>query len=88
MVDWSLQPSSTSHDLEPLEETLERFMEPRVKANPSTPKYDTSILNLNLESSSIESITSPRDICHSLSSTCHDSLYHDPLDQSTPLTSS
>jgi len=88
IVDSSLQPSLTSHYSDLVEENLEIFMEPRVKTNPSIPQDDTSILNLNLEYGSTESITSSREIFHSLSSTCHDSLYHDPLDHSAPQTSS
>lgn len=84
IVDPSLQHASTSHDLYPMEETLEWFMEPRVKTNPSIPQDDTSTLNLNLEFGSTESITSSRDIFHPLSSVCHDSLYHDLLDKSAP----
>lgn len=49
IVDLPLQPSSTSHDLDLVEKTLEMFIEPRVKNNPSIPQDDTSILNHNLE---------------------------------------
>lgn len=62
----SLQPSSTYHDSYPVEETLEWFMEPRVKSNPLIPQYDIRDLNLNIESGSTEIVTFSRGICHPL----------------------
>jgi len=47
MVDLSLQLSSIYHDPDLMEEALEWFMEPKVKINSSTPRDDTSIINLN-----------------------------------------
>lgn len=70
-----------------MEETLEWFMEPRVKTNSSIPQDDLSIVNPNLESGSTESITYSRDTCHPLPYSCHDTLYLDLIDQSTPPTS-
>jgi len=49
IVDLPLQPSSTSHDLDLVEKTLERFMELRVNNNTSIAQDDTSIINHNLE---------------------------------------
>lgn len=57
-----------------------------MKANPFIPQDDIGTLNNNLESGYVESVTSSRDISHPLSSTCHDSVYHDFLDQSAPPT--
>jgi len=77
-----------SHDLDLMEETLKWFMDPRVKANIFIPQDDISALNLNFEFGSTKMVTSSRDICYSLSSTCHDPLYHDSLDQHVPPTRS
>jgi len=77
----SLHPPFASHDSVPMEGNLEWLMKPMVKTNSSTPQDDSSILNLGPKSYSTEIIISLRDIYHPLSSTCHDSLYHDPPDQ-------
>jgi len=55
---------------------MEWIAKPMVKTNFSIPQY-----GINTHKSSIEYSL---DLCYPLSSTCHDSLYHDPLDQSTP----
>jgi len=71
-----------------MEETLDWFMEPKVKANHSIPQDEISALNLNLEFGSTKMVTYSSDIFYPLSSKFHDSLCHDPLDQSAPPTSS
>ena len=55
--DPSLQVSSTSHDPNPMDETLEWFMEARVKNNPFIYQDGISGLNLTVESSSTEFVT-------------------------------
>lgn len=51
-------------------------MNPMVKTNSSIPEDDVTIHNSTLKSDT--------DFCYPLSSRCHDSLYHDHLDQSDP----
>ena len=58
-----------------MEEIPKWLMNPMVKTN-SIPQDDVTIHNSSLESD--------LDFCYSLSSTCDDSLYHDPSDQSAP----
>lgn len=83
----SLHPPFASHVLDLMKETPKWLMDPRVKANPFTPQDEIDTLNINLEYGSIESFTYSRGICHPLSSTCHESTYHDPCDQFSPPTS-
>lgn len=86
MVDPCFPPSSTFHYLDPIEKNLECFcnyMEPEVETHSLILQYDINTHNFNLELDLIESIISSRDTLQPIPSISHDSLFHDPLDQST-----
>lgn len=80
MDDPSLQPSSIYHDPNPMDETLEWFMEPKVKNNPSILQEDTNTHRFNPKSD--------LDTCHPLSSLSHDPFPIDLIDQYHPQPSS
>lgn len=71
-----LQPSSISHDIDPMKEALEWFMKPMVKPNLSIPQDGIDTHKSRLEYD--------LDACHPLSSLSHDLLPLDLLDKSLP----
>lgn len=71
-----LHPPSIFHGSYSMEEIPEWLMKPMVKTNTSILQDDVTVHNSSLEYD--------LDFCFPLSSICHDSLYRDMLDQSTP----
>ena len=84
IVDPSIQPPSTSHDLDPIEEKLEWFsncMESKVKVDPST--FKDHINESNLESNPNKNLIVFGGTQKPLRPTFHDTLFCELLDQPT-----